>query len=167
MGNYRLCGTSFFRKTRRKGKTRGKWSTFLVENGENQHPLRNTGSDRCFSGEISMKFAKIASGASRSLICGSTEREFSLNFVIFWNFMKILMEFRDTCTGFLLNSEKSVISWRSCDLDRSESRRIQWRNAKKFLERSEFQKKIYDFMWIHRPLHPQGKTKAKWDVRNC
>ena len=52
------------------------------------------------------------------------------------------MKFRDTCTGFLLNSEKSVNSWRSCDfLDRSESRRIQGRNARKFPERSEFQKK--------------------------
>ena len=57
------------------------------------------------------------------------------------------MKFRDTCTGFLLNSEKSMNSWRSCDfLDRSESRRIQGRNARKFPERSEFQKKN---VWFH------------------
>ena len=124
-------------------------------------------SNRCFFSEFRRKFMIFAVRSSRSRISDSTEQVFWRKT---WNFhfrQKFWKKFCDTCTRFLINSGKSMISWRSCDfLDRSKSRQIKGRNWRKSSTRSDFRKTLDVLMWFHRPLHSQGKTGAKWTSRN-
>ena len=124
-------------------------------------------SNRCFSSEFRRNLMNFAVRSSRSRISDSTEQVFRWKTWDFHFRQKFRKKFCDTCTRFLINSGKSMISWRSCDfLDRSKSRQIKGRNWRKSSTRSDFRKTLDVLMWFHRPLHSQGKTGAKWTSRN-
>ena len=121
-----------------------------------------------FFDEKSMKIAKNRVGRIPQPYLRLYGTEIFVEIMIFRNFIENLCEIPWHVYGVFAQfreiGEFLEVTWFLGPLRKQANSRAECKEISGALRVSE---KMHDFMWIHRPLHPQGKTKAKWAVRNC